>query len=182
MLADLIRVWYGPLSEPICNGLQLARHTIQVMGFLLWMVVAILKFWIVCIRKSLPTMDDDFVTTFVTIASFMLALLYSLIGVILPQKPTLAHVSLTHCSNILNWFSSYFYSGSVVEFMDNMNMKVKECFLSHPLLLDLAWFAMWFQHLLFIFTEENLRHPNSKTEFPIVWNHWELIASLWFGS
>ena len=102
MLADLIRVWYGPLSEPICNGLQLARHTIQVMGFLLWMVVAILKFWIVCIRKSLPTMDDDFVTTFVTIASFMLSLLYSLIAIILPQKPTLAHVCLTHCSNILN--------------------------------------------------------------------------------
>lgn len=105
MLTDLIRVWYGPLSEPICNGLQLARHTIQVMGFLLWMVVAILKFWIVCIRKSLPTMDDDFVTTFVTIASFMLSLLYSLIGIILPQKPTLAHVSLK--KTVLIFFTDF---------------------------------------------------------------------------
>lgn len=93
-LLDLIRAWYGPMPDTYCEVLQVLRHCIHLMVFLLWMVVALLKFWIVCVRKTVPTMDDNFVTTFITMASFMLALLFSLAGVMLPQKPALAHVSL----------------------------------------------------------------------------------------
>ena len=94
-LLDLIRAWYGPMPDTFCEVLQVVRHTIHMMAFLLWLVVALLKFWIVCVRKTVPTMDDNFVTTFITMASFMLALLFSLAGVMLPQKPALAHVSLS---------------------------------------------------------------------------------------
>ena len=49
-------------------------------------------------RKSVPNMDDNFVVVFVTRASFMLSLLFSLVGVVLPQKPAFAQVShLTYC-------------------------------------------------------------------------------------
>lgn len=82
------------MPDTYCEVLQVLRHCIHLMVFLLWMVVALLKFWIVCVRKTVPTMDDNFVTTFITMASFMLALLFSLAGVMLPQKPALAHVSL----------------------------------------------------------------------------------------
>ena len=90
---DLIRVWYGPISEIPCITSQILRHTIFMMAAMLWLVVAILKLWIVCIRKALPYMDDDFITCFITRLSFMLSFLYSLVGVIVPQKPALAHVS-----------------------------------------------------------------------------------------
>ena len=86
------------MPDTYCEVLQVLRHCIHLMVFLLWMVVALLKFWIVCVRKTVPTMDDNFVTTFITMASFMLALLFSLAGVMLPQKPALAHVSLSFLS------------------------------------------------------------------------------------
>ena len=92
-LVDLIRVWYGPLPEYICAPMQVTRHANAMMGFLILTVVSILKAWIVCVRKSVPTMDDNFVVIFVTMTSFMLSLLYSTTLVILPQKPALAHVS-----------------------------------------------------------------------------------------
>ena len=92
-LMDLIRAWHGPMSASFCNFLQVVRHTIQITAFFLWLIVALLKYWFVCIRKSMPTIDDNFVTTFTTRAAFMLSFLYSLVGIILPQKPTLAHVS-----------------------------------------------------------------------------------------
>ena len=93
-LIDLIRAWYGPLPSTFCDGLQVIRHTTHLMAFLLWLVVALLKVWVVCIRKSVPSMDDDFITCFISMATFMIAVLFSLIGIILPQKPALAHVSL----------------------------------------------------------------------------------------
>ena len=93
-LVDLIRVWNGPLPEFICTPMQVIRLGIVMMGSLLLTVLSVMKTWIVCIRKSVPTMDDNFVVIFVTRASFMLSFLYSSVSVILPQKPALAHVSL----------------------------------------------------------------------------------------
>ena len=90
-LVDLIRVWHGPLPEYICAPMQVTRLGIGMMGCLILIVVSILKAWIVCIRKSVPTMDDNFLVVFVTRASFMLSFLYSSVLVILPQKPALAH-------------------------------------------------------------------------------------------
>ena len=66
-LIDLVRIWYGPLPDLICTSLQVTRHTIYMTASLLWTVVALLKVWIVCIRKSVPTMDDNFVVTFASI-------------------------------------------------------------------------------------------------------------------
>ena len=62
------------------------------MALLLWLIVALLKLWIVCIRKTVPSMDDNFITTFVSMATCMIAAMFSLVGIILPQKPALAHV------------------------------------------------------------------------------------------
>ena len=93
-LIDLVRIWYGPLPDLICTSLQVTRHTIYMTASLLWTVVALLKVWIVCIRKSVPTMDDNFVVTFVTRASVMMSFLFSLVGVILPQKPAFYQVKL----------------------------------------------------------------------------------------
>ena len=91
--ADLIRVWYGPLPDFICTPMQVTRHTLHMITAILWTVVALLKVWIVCIRKSVPSMDDDFIATFVIRASFMMSFLFSIVSVILPQKPAIAHVS-----------------------------------------------------------------------------------------
>ena len=90
---DLFRVWYGPLPNFLCISSQITRHTVFMVASMFWMLVALLKLWIVCIRKSLPNMDDDFVVSFLTRLSFMLSFLYSVVGVIVPQKPALAHVS-----------------------------------------------------------------------------------------
>ena len=92
-MIDVIRVWYGPLPDFICTPMQVIRHTFYMMASLLWTVVALLKVWIVCVRKSVPTMDDNFVVVFVTRASFMMSFLFSLVGVILPQKPAFWQVS-----------------------------------------------------------------------------------------
>ena len=92
-LVDLIRVWHGPLSEYVCTPMQVIRLAIGMMAALILSVISILKVWIVCIKKSVPTMDDDFLVTYVTRASFLLSFLYSSALVILPQKPALAHVS-----------------------------------------------------------------------------------------
>ena len=91
--ADLIRVWYGPLPNFICTPMQVTRHTIHMITAILWTVVALLKVWIVCIHKSVPSMDDDFIAAFVIRASFMMSFLFSIVSVILPQKPAIAHVS-----------------------------------------------------------------------------------------
>ena len=98
---DLIRVWNGPLPEFICTPMQVTRLGITMKGSFLLIVLSIMKTWIVCIRKSVPTMDDNFVVTFVTRASVMLSILYSSTLVILPQKPALAHVSPE-----INWLLS----------------------------------------------------------------------------
>ena len=90
---DLFRVWYGPMPDVLCIISQITRHTILMMAAIFWLVVAILKLWIVCIRKALPNMDDDFVTCFITRISFLLSFLFSVVGVIIPQKPALAYVS-----------------------------------------------------------------------------------------
>ena len=92
-LVDLIRVWHGPLSEYVCTPMQVIRLALGMMAALILSVVSILKVWIVCIKKSVPTMDDDFLVTYVTRTSFLLSFLYSSALVILPQKPALVHVS-----------------------------------------------------------------------------------------
>ena len=130
-LIDLIRVWYGPLPDFMCTALQVTRHTIYMTGSLLWTVVALLKVWIVCIRKSVPTMDDDFVVIFVTRASVMMSFLFSLVGVILPQKPAFYQVS--HHHHLFIWhekkLEKYFtLSGFAMENMDLQNMSLKELF------------------------------------------------------
>ena len=120
---DLIRVWNGPLPEFICTPMQVTRLGITMKGSFLLIVLSIMKTWIVCIRKSVPTMDDNFVVTFVTRASVMLSILYSSTLVILPQKPALAHVSPE-----INWLLSrnlynfFHFSGFVMENMDPRNM------------------------------------------------------------
>lgn len=121
---DLIRAWYGPLPESVCIPLQLTRHTIHMMTSILWTVVALLKVWIVCIHKSVPNMDDDFIATFVTRASLMMSFLFSIVGMILPQKPALAHVSTKIVRLLSNQDISFIdlSSGCVSDSMVKWNM------------------------------------------------------------
>ena len=136
-LLDLIRAWYGPMPDNFCEVLQVVRHSIHLMVFLLWLVVALLKFWIVCIRKTVPNMDDNFVTTFITMASFMLAFLFSLAGVMLPQKPALAHVShFQKFSLRIQIIFELLCSGFAMGDMDLWSMRARDCFQSLPLFLD----------------------------------------------
>ena len=107
-MIDVIRVWYGPLPDFICTPMQVIRHTFYMMASLLWTVVALLKVWIVCVRKSVPTMDDNFVVVFVTRASFMMSFLFSLVGVILPQKPAFWQVS-----HLLHQYENYNFTGCI---------------------------------------------------------------------
>ena len=90
---DLFRVWFGPMPDILCIISQITRHTAFMMAAMFWLVVALLKLWIVCIKKSLPNMNDDFIVCFLTRLSFLLSFLYSVVGVVIPQKPALAHVS-----------------------------------------------------------------------------------------
>ena len=62
------------------------------MAFLLWLVIALLKLWVVCIRKTVPSIDDNIVTILVSMTTFIVAVMLSLIGIMIPQKPALAHV------------------------------------------------------------------------------------------
>ena len=75
-------------------------------------------------RKSVPNMDDNFVVVFVTRASFMLSLLFSLVGVVLPQKPAFAQVSnfITYSSVNLESFNSSTFSGFAMDNMDQRSM------------------------------------------------------------
>ena len=92
-LADLIRAWYGPMPNFICAPMQVTRHTVYMVTAILWTVVALLKVWIVCIHKSVPSIDDDFIAAYVTRASFMMSFLFALVCIIIPQKPAIAYVS-----------------------------------------------------------------------------------------
>ena len=92
-LADLVRAWYGPMPNFICAPIQVTRHTIHMMLAIHWTVVALLKVWIVCIHKSVPSIDDDFIAAFVTRASFMMSFLFAIVSKIIPQKPAIAYVS-----------------------------------------------------------------------------------------
>ena len=92
-LADLVRAWYGPMPNFICAPIQVTRHTIHMMLAIHWTLVALLKVWIVCIHKSVPSIDDDFIAAFVTRASFMMSFLFAIVSKIIPQKPAIAYVS-----------------------------------------------------------------------------------------
>ena len=110
-LADLIRAWYGPMPNFICAPMQVTRHTVYMVTAILWTVVALLKVWIVCIHKSVPSIDDDFIAAYVTRASFMMSFLFALVCIIIPQKPAIAYVSsvlLDHWSeHDKRYFTSY---------------------------------------------------------------------------
>ena len=53
------------------------------------------KFIFVCVYKSIPVMDDKFLTRFVSISTWMISILATLIRVVVPGKPVLNEVCIT---------------------------------------------------------------------------------------
>ena len=89
---DTIRAVYGPLPQKLCWVGVLSKNWSHYAVLLFTLAIILTKFMFICIFKSMPVMDDDFLLLFIstTINAIVVVIMY--LWIVLPGKEPLAMV------------------------------------------------------------------------------------------
>ena len=92
---DVARAIYGPMPSPICTFEIFVINFLHINVSLIIVAVTGTKFTYVCIYRSIPTMEDGFISTYVYLTSTMISILGAIAKLIVPGRPLMNHVSTT---------------------------------------------------------------------------------------
>ena len=103
MTIDCIRALYGPLNKFICLFNVFIKNVGPINACMITLTMTLTKFVFVFIYKSIPVMEDDFLSTFIYIN--MISILASLSRMYLPGRPIFNEVNtqlavLTLCEQL----------------------------------------------------------------------------------
>ena len=97
---DLLRVLIGPLPMGICRLNIFMKNFVHLNILFFCLLLSLTRFTFVCIYKSMPTMEDSFISTYLYISTNMISALLTIVMFYCPGKPVLNEVNLD--SSIIN--------------------------------------------------------------------------------
>ena len=92
MSIDTLRFLIGPLPYFLCSLHVFAKNVIFINFFLILLAMSFTKFAFVCIFKSIPIMDDNFLSVYIFVLIHIISILGSIARFRLPGKPVLDEV------------------------------------------------------------------------------------------
>ena len=103
MTIDCIRAIYGPLNNSICLFNVFIKNVGPINACMITLTMTLTKFVFVFIYKSIPVMEDDFLSTFIYMNINMISILATLSRMYLPGRPIFNQVNTQHLKNcVLN--------------------------------------------------------------------------------
>lgn len=94
---DSLRAMIGPLPRTICQINIAMKNIVQVNVSLLALSMTMTKFAFLCIYKSIPMMDDNFLSTFGYILINLISILATVLKFYMPGRPPLNELICTGC-------------------------------------------------------------------------------------
>lgn len=92
-LVDTLRVIFGPMPRTICTLTIFIKNFVYINMAQFSLAQTVIKFLCVCIYKSIPTMEDDFLFVFLCTLFNIISFLAVGIRMYLPGKPILQEVT-----------------------------------------------------------------------------------------
>lgn len=89
---DLLRVFVGPLPKPVCFFVVFMKNVLQLNMSMIAFCITLTKFLIICVYKSIPVMDDNFISLFLIILVNIISILITVSRKYLPGRPILNEV------------------------------------------------------------------------------------------
>lgn len=90
---DMIRMLWGPLPAAICDIGVLAKNMFLASVSQTVLYMTLTKFLFVFVYKSIPSIDDDFLSVFIFVLVYIISLLASASRLSLPGRPILNKVN-----------------------------------------------------------------------------------------
>ena len=94
MTIDTMRVFFGPLNFYVCTFGVFIKNVQAINICFITLTITITKFVFVFIYKSIPVMEDNFLSTFIYLTSNMVSILATLSRMYLPGRPIFNQVIL----------------------------------------------------------------------------------------
>lgn len=86
---DMMRALIGPLPPWLCKLNQLTKNHVHIACSMLAMTISGTKYVFICIYKSVPSVDDEFIATFTYLAVNLIAAVCTYATLMLPGRPAL---------------------------------------------------------------------------------------------
>lgn len=93
---DTYRAVFGAVPTIVCQASLFTNLTLLQIGSICSMTITIVKFIIVCVYKSIPVMDDNFLAKFLRSSFNIISILSTLGYMLVSQKANLYIVSLNN--------------------------------------------------------------------------------------
>ena len=93
---DLLRVFYGPLPESVCFFVVFMKNVLHLNICFIALLITLTKFLIICVYKSIPIMNDNFLTVFLYTSVYLISILTTCARKYLPGRPILNEVNKTY--------------------------------------------------------------------------------------
>ena len=110
---QLTRTLIGPLPPVVCQLDLFIRTVTSTNIAMIIFVNTVAKFTFICIFKSIPSIDDNFLAAYALISINVISILMATLRVYLPGRPTPAHVLLESKYSLITHFSNHSFSCSV---------------------------------------------------------------------
>lgn len=94
---DTLRVFVGPLPRLLCKTSVLVKNIVTLNVSQISLLMTVSKFFFLCYYKSIPLMDDNFLSTFCYMIINLISILATTARFYLPGKPTLNELICTGC-------------------------------------------------------------------------------------
>ena len=91
---DLLRILTGPKPEWLCTFVIFIKNFVNFNVILICLVLSATKYIFIGIYKSMPCINDDFLSAFIHMTLNMLSFMFTAIKVYMPGKPRLNQVTL----------------------------------------------------------------------------------------
>ena len=111
---DCLRAAYGPLHPFLCDVNVFFKNYIHLNVVFYMAAITIAKFSFVCVYKSIPTIEDNFLATSLQLCINLMSTGCMVVMLMLPGKVPLNYVSFTYLGILQkitnpNYFSAYLH-------------------------------------------------------------------------
>ena len=92
---DTIRAAFGPLPTLLCQFNSFTKNFCHLNFSIFFVIKGATEFAIICIYKSIPCIEDNFIATFFSMIITLLAFLITCVQLYLPGKPVMNQLICT---------------------------------------------------------------------------------------
>ena len=114
---DVVRAIFGPLNDFVCTFGVFIKNVVPINASLITLSMTITKFVFVFIYKSIPCMEDNFLSFFIYLTINMISILSTFSRLYLPGRPIFnkvllffIEIKINHLCKLPCFFLSLYYN------------------------------------------------------------------------